>query len=387
MSRFRFTLLLLTGAFIPLPTAGAQTAVAAADDAAKLLTRFYDITPLVVPRQQFPFNSDSGNRIGIVYPGGNLGGGTGGGGPSAGGGYFSLPVEPMPFGGGGSGGQVGYSGNDWQASSMEPSLKEQFESTGISITGLFESNVAPDSWVTNGGEGSITELGNTLLVRQTEKVQSEFEEFLKQLTSAVIGNGTYHLDVWWLPMADANRAQMKELLESTPADGAVSEQLTTLSESTGGYHGMLLCRERVNTHMASGHQVPVVVGSVPNVAPKAVGYQPIVKTLHLGLLLEARLSPVPDYLATVGDGTNAETLELSFRSAITNRSDKGQEWPADGQIDRYSMGKHVAQGACQIQLGKPTLIASLTELSSATENAAGQTPELMMVVRVTRSEN
>ena len=84
---------------------------------------------------------------------------------------------------------------------------------------------------------------------------------------------------------------------------------------------------------------------------------------------------------------NAERLELSFRSAITNRSDKGQEWPADGHIDRYSMGKHVAQGACQIQLGKPTLIASLTELSSATDNPAGQRPELLMVVRVTKSEN
>ena len=373
MSRFRFALLLFVGAFTVLPAATAQDEYLIAGDAAKLVTRFYDITPLVVPRQQYPFNSDSGNRIGIVYPGGGQGVGNG----QTGGGMFSLPVEPMQFGGGAS-----------QDVSTDLSLKEQLEnSSGTTITSLIEGLVAPDTWESGGGPGSITELGNTLLIRQTEKVHSEVEEFLKLLTTAVIGNDTFHLEVWWLPVADTNRAQLKPLLEGLPEVAMVAEQLTTLSESTGGYHGMLLCRERVNTHMASGHQVPVVVGLVPNVAPKAVGYQPIVKTLHLGLVLEAKLSPVPDYLATVGDGANAERLELSFRSAITNRGDKGQEWPTDGQIDRYSMGKHVAEGACQIQLGKPTLIASLTELSSATENAAGQTPELMMVVRVTRSEN
>lgn len=383
MSRFRFTLLLFAGAFTVLPVALAQDAEPIADDAAKLVTRFYDITPLVVPRQQYPFRFGSEGDAGIAYPGIGAGGGMMGGG---GGGVFSLPVEPMQFGGGGLGGG---GGSDLQDVSAEPSLKEQLENSGgVSITSLFESNVSPDSWETNGGVGTITELGNTLLVRQTEKIHSEFEAFLKQLTTAVIGSGTYHLEVWWLPMADANRAQLKQLLEGTPADVTVAEQLTTLSESSGGYHGTLLCRERVTTHTASGTQVPVVAGSIPVVGGSgAAGEQPIVRTLHLGLVLEAKLSPVPDYLAAEGDAANAERLELSFRSAITQRGDKGQEWPAGEKIDRYSMGKHVAEGACQIQLGKPTLIASLTELSSATDNAAGQTPELLMVVRVTRSEN
>ena len=403
MSRFRLPLLLLAGALTVLPAARAQDEHLIAGDASRLVTRFYNITPLVVPRQQFPFDLGSGRPAAMAYPGGGFGGGQGGGG---GGGFFCLPAEPAQFGGGGGelvggvgggsgsgggdgGGMAGYYGDGSSASSWEPSLKEQLENFGgVSITSLFESNVSPDSWATNGGEGTITELGNSLLVRQSEKVHREFEAFLKQLTTAVIGTGTYHLEVWWLPIADADRTQLNLLLEEGPEVTTTAEALTTLSESMGGYHGTLLCRERVTTHTASGTQVPVVAGSIPVVGGGgAAGEQPIVMTLHLGLVLEAKLSPVPDYLAAERDAVNTERLELSFRSAITNRSDKGQEWPADGHIDRYSMGNHVAEGACQIGLGQPTVIASLTELSSATENAAGHTPELLMIVRVTRPEN
>ncbi len=389
MSRFRFALLLLAGAFTVLPAVRAQNAGAVApvaDDADRLVARFYDITLLAVPQQQFPFDFGSGTRTGMSYPlmeqggGGGFGGGgqAGGGG---GGGFFSLPIEPAQFGGGLGGGTGGYD-------STEPSLKDRLDSNGDTLTSLFESNVAPDSWATNGGEGTVTELGNTLLVRQTEKIHLELEEFLTQLITAVIGKGTYTLEVWWLPRDEANRAQLKQLLGEAPGEAPVAEQLTALCDSTGGYHGTLLCRERVTTHTASGTQVPVVVGSIPVVGGGgAAGEQPIVKTLHLGLVLEARLSAVPEYLIGRGDAANSETLELTYRSAITNRSEKGTEWPAYGQIDRYSMGRHVAEGGCRIRLGKPTLIASLTELSSASDNPAGHTPEMLMVVRVTRSEN
>jgi hypothetical protein len=397
MSRVGYIILCVAGVFAVTPDVRAQVP---ADDGERLVTRFYDITPLVVPRQQYPFELGPGNRN-LIFSGSGFGGAIGGGGGGmggggiggmSGGGAFSLPLEPLQFGGGGglpaSGGFIG------SDETTEPSLKDELEnSSGISIRDLFESNISPDSWSTNGGSGSITELGSSLLIRQTANVHQEIELFLKELITAVIGQGNYQLEAWWLPTTEANRADLQQLLAllpdavQGPEASAAIEQLTTFAQFNGGYHGTLLCRERVMTHMASGDQVPVVVGSIPLVGQGEAGVQPIVQNLHLGLMLEARVLSVPTYLLSDIAPWSEGYVDLNFRSALTNLAEKDAKWPTEGNIDRYSLGKHAAEGACRLPLGIPTVVASLNELSTAGKNPEGQARELLIVVRVSKVRN
>lgn len=283
------------------------------------------------------------------------------------------------------GGYVASNGND---QTTEMSLKQTLESTGgTTIPSLIESHIAPDTWSTNGGSGEINDLGNTLLIRQAEKVHSEIEKFLKELTIAAVGNGTYQLEAWWLPTTDADRLQLKGTLSETINDADKVERLSTLCEVLEGYHGTLLCRERMTAHMTSGKEVPVITGSIPVVGPGGSGDQPIVSVLHFGLMLEAKVSLVPTYLMPTGDGKAIEQLELNFHSSLTSRDTQAQQLPPEAKIDRYSMGQHEAAGSCRLQLGKPTLVASLSELSSANTNDAEATPELLLIIRVTRLED
>lgn len=334
-----------------------------------------------------------------------MGGGGFGGAQGGGGGFFSVPAQ---FGGGGlgggeaseggmgelgGGGMGGFAGGGGYGAAItsiqqaETSLQTYLsESSGETIGSLLEASVAPDSWESYGGDGVIRDLGTTLLVRQTETVHAEVGKFLRDLTTAVTGQGTYQLEVWWLPLAGSHRDEVRDLLEGASTDPDIASRLTTVCETVAGYHGTLLCRERVTTHMASGKQVPVIVGSIPVVGGSSSGDQPIVRTLHLGVMMEARLILVPEYQREAAESGSGPEMDLSFRSSITSRDAQMPEWPEGGKIDRYSMGTHVAEGSCRIQPGQAVLAASLSELASAAETPEGETPELLMVVRVTKTK-
>lgn len=383
------------------PAGVPAVAAALAEAEPPLITKFYDITVLVAPRQQFPF---TGSTIGTGQPtvtnqfGGAGGGGFGGGGGQGGGGFFSVNSASTQFGGGGMSGMGGggemqpgggmdamAGGGGQSASTSEYSLQDYLQSNnGDTVASLIEESVALDTWENNGGRGTIKDLRNTLLIRQTAAIHAEIATFLRELTAAVTGQATYQLEAWWLPLGAADRGQLRQML----ADGAGLEELagtlTTMSEKVSGYHGTLLCRERITTHMASGKQVPVVVGSIPVVGGASSGDQPIVRTLHLGVMLEARLTVVPEFQREPSDHDENVVLDLNFRSSITNRDSRGGEWPEGGKIDRYSMGTHVAEGSCRLRPDRAVLAASLSELASPGATAGGETPELLMVVRVTR---
>ena len=247
MRLFRHSLLIVIGAITLSASAWGQgDAVVAEDAAPPLVTRLYDISRLTTSRQQFPLDDESGNRPGAMHQmtggfgsggqaggmgGGGMGGGGGGGG---GGGYFSLPMEPAQFGGGGSNGGAA------QVQAVKTALMQQLEERGESISSLIISHIAPQSWTNSGvGTGEITELGNTLLIRQTESIHQQVAEFLKSLTNSTIGTGTYQVEAWWIPATEPSTMQLKNLLNGNLEEAAVLEQLAALCQEEGGYHGIL----------------------------------------------------------------------------------------------------------------------------------------------------
>ena len=371
MRLFRHSLLIVIGAITLSTIAWAQDDAVVAEDAAPpLVTKFYDITLLTTERQQFPFDDGKANRPGAMHQlmggfGGGQAGGMGGGGQGGGGGgFFSLPLEPAQFGGGGSSGG-GSSGGAALIQAVKPALTQQLEERGESISNLIVNHIAPQSWTNSGvGTGEISELGNTLLIRQTESVQQQVAEFLKSLTNSAIGTGTFKVEAWWLPTTEPGNMQLKTLLNGNLTETTVLEQLSALCQDEGGYHGTLLCRDRVTTLIVSGRKVPVIVGSTPVVGTGSAGHSPTVQILHLGLMLEARVTSIPDYLISEVDGGKSEQAELNFRSQVTSPDAHVQDRSSIEKIDRYALGEHSAAGSCRIRMGTPTLISSLTQLSN-----------------------
>lgn len=383
MIRLLGLLLLMSGMLAFSASCSAQEA-AVAEATQPLVVRFYDITPLVTPRQHHRFNVGSFQVTGVDVGGmGGAQGGFGGGGGQmggGGGGFFHVPAEPVQLGGGGFGGGAPASVFVAGSSDEEPSLKSYLEGLGgPSIADLIRDTIANESWESQDGYDMIHDLGNSLMIRQTEKVHGEIATFLKELTSSVVGGQTYRLEAWWIPVEMADRGNIEQILVDALTVEDVRQELTTLQQAKSGHHGTLICRERLTNHVASGNHVPVISGSVPVVGQGTTGDQPIVRTLFLGLMLEAKVQTVPDY-AVAKDDKSSEQVDLTFRTFVTSRDDKGQDAANVGKIDRYSLAKEAAEGTCRIQLGRPTLVSSLSERTSAKSS----TSELQLIMLLTR---
>jgi hypothetical protein len=381
MVRLLGLLLLMSGMLASSVPCSAQEA-AVADAIQPLVVKFYDITPLVTPRQHHRFNAGSFQVTGVDVGGigGGQGGFGGGGGQmgGGGGGFFNVPAEPIQMGGGGGGGGVSANVFVAGASDEEPSLKSYLEGLGgPTIADLIKDTIANDSWESQDGYELIHDLGNSLMIRQTEKVHAEIADFLKELTSSVVGSQSYRLEAWWIPVDMADRENSEEIPDGDV--DLVRDHLMTQQEAKSGHHGVLICRERLTNHVASGNHVPVIAGSVPVVGEGVTGDQPIVRTLFLGLMLEATVQAVPEY-SVAKDAKPVDQVNVTFRTFVTSRDDKVQDAANAGKIDRYSLAKEAAEGTCRLQVGRPTLVSCLSERTSAKSSSS----ELQLIMLVTR---
>ena len=379
----RFFGLLVAGMLSFTPQTSAQEVVAT-EAIQPLVVKFYDITPLVTPRLHHRFNVSSSQvtegEVGLI---GGVQGGFGGGGGQmggGGGGFFNVPTEPVQLGGLGGGASGGVFVRGSVDEGKEPSLKSYLENMdGLSIGDLIKDSIANESWEKEDGYELIHDLGNTLMIRQTEKVHAEIATFLKELTSSVVGGQNYRLEAWWIPVDMADRGNIEQTITGVSGLEDVRQQLTTLQEAKSGHHGTLICRERLTNHVASGNHVPVISGSVPVVGQGSTGDQPIVRALFLGLMLEAKVQTVPEYVIAK-DAKPSDQVDVTFRTFVTSRDDKGQDTANAGKIDRYSLAKDAAEGTCRIHVGRPTLVSSLSERTSEKSSST----ELQLIMLLTR---
>ena len=340
----------------------------------ELSARFYDVSHLIVAKPQYPFTgkipASSDNSASATIYGGGLsgGGGLGGGGGAAGGGagFFSVPPVAVQMGGmqGGGFGGGGFGGGGFSLGMPNPAAEAESyfmeEYTADGIAGLLIENVDPNSWDDYDGPGTLTPLGNTLLIRQTAEVHKKIGAFLKQLTAAVVGVDVYELEAWWIPGTPDERRKLNEIVQKAGRQTNWNLALNTLTEQTGGFHGRLLCRERTTTHQASGIRRPLVVGSVPIVGGSSSMAQPIVSQVNIGLTVEATIIPVADYL--VSDDSDDDFVYVNLRSAITSNAGPSQQSSRTGDIDRFEIGANVLESGTQLAVGRPTLVGTLTSV-------------------------
>jgi hypothetical protein len=392
---------LLACAFALLPVWSAAEAQEKAQPA--MFTRFYDVSQLIVAKPQYPFTGSlpaSSARTSatpsVMYGGGIGGSGLGGGGiggagaaASGGGGFFSIPSGAPQFGGGMGGmggGGVGGGGFDLGTANPAAAAENMFimEYSAEGIAGLLVENVATESWADMGGLATVTALGNTLLIRQTEDNHKQIRDFLNQLTAAVVGVEVYQLEAWWVPAAAAERRQLDDLLRLASEQPDWRAAISSLTESAGGFHGRLLCRERITAHLASGVRRPLVVGSIPVVGGSSSLSQPIVHQVNIGLILEATVVPVPEYLSRQGeDAGDHDEVYVNLRSAITSDQGKGSQSVKPGEIDRFEIGANVVESGIRVNVGTPTLAGTLTSIGIGPLEG-DDVNEAALVIAVTR---
>lgn len=117
----------------------------------KLELRVYDVTDILVRVPDFR----DAPEIDIEQQQGGGGGGGGAGGGTA----------QQLFGGGGGGG-----GSDEDDNTQQLTGLEQDDPAVVKLRELIEDTVAPESWDTFGGQGSIRPFGKTLVVRNSIEV-------------------------------------------------------------------------------------------------------------------------------------------------------------------------------------------------------------------------
>lgn len=372
--------------FLLIPGALHAEEVVRAPSQSVLTLRFYPLAELAMAPTGFHF-STALNSNGTASPhgvaqnaagsgfAGQQGGGLGGG---AGTGFYSVPDETAltqldQLGGGPfTAGDDAAGGNDGTRSLLPEHKSLSFsDATHDTLIKLITENVDSDSWSLNGGRATIIAFNDMLLVKQTPDNQAAVAGFLKRMHQNTIGGQPLRIEVWWLPLNDSGRRNLAELLTKQDAVSALHE----LSDTVDGYHGQLAARNGISSHHSSGHRMPLVTGKVPVVGNGAIGHQPIINSVHIGIMAEF----TPRLQASwEGDG-----VRLELQTAVTAMNETVNAEASGGDIDRFQLGRHGLESNIVCPLGKPIIAGSLSAVALAPDGDEEKS-ELTVVIQVSK---
>ena len=327
--------------------------------------------------------------------GGGGGGGTGGGGQAAGGGagFFAVPTTHHQFGGGGLGGAGGLGGGpvEDETLALEILMDLIFETVG--------SNWGEED--ANGRAYEIRDYKQMLVVSQTASMHEQIESFLQELRKHSGADTMLTVQVHWLPMVEGET--MEEFQQATEAlrqkdAKAADEQQKLIAEQLkdASYYGRITCHSGQTVHLASGSRRMVIRGATPSVGFGSAAYTPEVAYPHIGTIVQVKPS------------LNAEknTVSLDIWSTVTGweepgepvqltaefnrvKSDQGETGggKAQAMIDRVNMPTRHLATSVRLPLGVPTIIGTLTNDQSPSNNEKPSTRQLVLVVEVTASDS
>jgi hypothetical protein len=185
--------------------------------------------------------------------------------------------------GGGMGGMVGRGGV-----AGTPEARPDLDALVQAIT----STIAPNSWSDVGGESTISTLGTVLLVSAPEEIQRQVDQFLRLLRQLWGTSRTVRVHAFWLWLSDAELAAL--FPEGGTLTGAVNrqawdtmqKQLAQAADRPTGYRAHLACFDGQTVFVAAGDRRLTLSGLKPVLAAQAVAYEPEVKVLHQGAVLQ-----------------------------------------------------------------------------------------------------
>lgn len=422
--RFVLMLWIALGAFALLSHA-AELEAAAADEAEEHVILTYDVGDLLLDVPDYPYpGSDSGGSSfrsssgsgGMPGMGGGMGGMGGMGGGMGGAGAMGG------MGGGVGGGMGGMGGGMGGGGGMDvPDTPSTPRSAKITIDDLIlvlTSVVAPETWPESGGEGEVQCLGTSLVIRQTAKVHEQIKSLLEQLRESSDKQKTVAIDARWLlltsdeleslmPPNDAGTAQIDRKVL-----GEFTRRPSSLRGQTNCFTGQLV-------YLVSGTRRNVVTSFVPVVgslerpqegqyallpggarileaqtiqSSRSVGYQPVISTPNLGVLLQVRPTLIPGDSRAIVDLRSTLTVLGESMPDVAAASSNGQD-SLTPKVDRVAIETQEFATTLSVPLGQPTLAGGLTYIGSwgntlhdragaEGEEAASEVPQLYLIVEL-----
>lgn len=367
---------------------------ASAEEGEEMTTRVYRVADLIRRVPDYPYESGiptteptTVNRPGLLSTGNPSSGGGGfGGGGAGGGGFFQLSGGGSMFGGGAANGDQ----------SHELSLK--------GLIDVITTSIAPDTWRNSGtGEGTITALGTSLVVRQFPAIQDQITELLAALREQSDFHKMLTVEVFLLPLSpDDELAVLRNDPDTLRNDQAERETVMARIRTQASYSGQLTCFSGQQVHLASGRRRSAVTSAVPVVSALAVGYQPVISTPHIGTLVEmtptlsqAETSVTVDLRCTLTEWKDdAETMTISSTSlagADRTTGSEGRGGQTTVEIQQLNIGTRQLATSVRVPATPtgvppiPVLVGTLGEPTPSSDEARF-TPSTYLVLAVSQND-
>jgi len=352
-----------------------------AEDGLFLLT--YEVGDLTLNIPDYPNPSGSGTPLDHGRSTGRSTGGGGGGfsGGAGGGGFFSVADEAQSSSSGSNG------------------------TTMDDLERVLVSTVAPDSW----GQAEVQQFGSSLVVRQTKAVHEQIANLLKQLRDGAVDHKTVSVDARWLLLNSDERHRLMPFEQPTDREIPPEfnrDELASFTRRPTSIRGFTNCFSGQLVYLVSGTRRNIVESYIPVVggihdqnskeqwassagrsrvrfaqfgsgsgageeftkSPSTVGYQPVVRQVNFGALLEIR--------PTLLRGKNAALVNV--RSTLTtpgkrsgNLAEESSLAPA---IDRVAIDTQQFATTLRIPLGRPVLVSGLTYASASVNSMREEAP-------------
>jgi hypothetical protein len=274
--------------------------------------------------------------------------------------------------------------------------------------------IAPESWSDVGGAGELQHLGTSLVIRQTQAIQDEIQSLLDQLRNGQGKQRTVAIDARWLLL------DSEELDQLIPSGGEREPQIdrAKLEEFTRrptSIRGRTNCFTGQLVYLISGTRRNVVTSFVPVVgsvdsplerqyaslpggaglvaaqvfsSERAVGYQPVISTPNLGVLLQIRPTLIPGGSQAIVDLCSTLTV-LGDKPEQDVQVEHSPSEALTPKVDRLAVDTQELATTLSVPLGRPVLVGGLTYIASPSahvaqkaEKTTSETPQLYLVLEL-----
>ncbi|MHB8900353.1 MAG: hypothetical protein ACYC6Y_16505 [Thermoguttaceae bacterium] len=402
---------------ITVLAAAGQSPRAAAAGADGLQIASYDVGDLILDVPDYP------------YPGsmnaGSLFGGSGGASPAMGGmgmGGMGGGMGGMGMGGDGGGGDSGSMAQGDAAGYSGSGSSLAGQSSRITIEDLKRvilAVISPDTWIESGGvQGELQQLGTTLVVRQTAEVHQQIGDLLDQLRQGSGEQKTVSVDARWLLL---NSDELEQMMpeDSQGRRRIVGELLNEFTRRPTSFRGLTSCFTGQLVYLVSGTRRNVVTSFVPVVGSverplereyavlaggarvvaaqatspgRSVGYQPVINTPNLGVLLQLRPTLVPGQARAVVDVRSTLTALGAPLPETVHAGPMGEDSLVP-KVDRVAIETQELATTLSVPLGEPVLAGGLTYVGPSAEwprdgsagegdNGSAEAPQLYLVLEL-----
>jgi hypothetical protein len=275
------------------------------------------------------------------------------------------------------------------------------------VMALISESVQPDTWRDNGGNiGAMRQMGNLLIIHQTESAHKEITALLNQLRKEAVPARMVTVRAVWLMLDPEAATALSEQAKAGKLDVAA---LVRQAGKGNHYRGQTTCFNGQTVHVASGRGKTFVTGMEPAVGTGVGLYGVRTTIVQAGAMLEVTPVVTPDGKSAVLDlssvvsnwdnsGAPAGAAAPSARPSIPGGVDAaadirvtegGASIPARTgagpvpQVDRMNVAAQQLRTTLRVPLGKPALVGGMTMEPAASE---GDGRQLYLIVEVTASE-